>query len=92
MTDDRYVDGNAVAGIFLQELGVDVSAATVLCAGCGQARRFAENHAYDRGPGIVMRCPQCGAITARMTRTTTDLWLDLRGSASWRIPVQPETT
>jgi hypothetical protein len=82
-----YVDGNAAAGVFAEAFGTEVSAATLTCARCGQAGRFADRHVYDRGPGVVVRCPSCGEVNAQLVRTGTDIWLDLRGSSSWRIPV-----
>lgn len=83
----RYVDGNAAAGMFAEAFGTEVSASMVTCAGCGQHGRFADRHVYDRGPGMVARCPECGEVNVHMVRTPTDIWLDLRGSASWRIPL-----
>jgi hypothetical protein len=82
-----YVDGNAAAGVFAEAFGAEVSASVVTCAGCGRPGRFADRHVYDRGPGMVARCPYCGEVNVRVVRTPTDVWLDLRGSASWRIPL-----
>ncbi|WP_173129088.1 DUF6510 family protein [Kibdelosporangium persicum] len=81
-----HVDGNAVAGA----LGFDVSVLKLTCASCGQLGPFAEHHVYDAGPGIVVRCSHCGEITARMVRTDTEIWLDLRGSQSVRVPLPAE--
>jgi hypothetical protein len=92
MGDDAesgYVDGNAAAGVFAEAFRTEVSMAILTCATCGRAGRFADRHVYDRGPGVVARCPYCGAVNACMVRTPTDIWLDLRGSACWRIPVPP---
>jgi hypothetical protein len=85
-TDMGYVDGNAVIGAFTEVFGFDVSVVMLTCATCGATRRFAEAHVYDRGPGIVLRCPQCGGVAVRMARTPSEVWLDLRGVAAWRIP------
>ncbi|GIH21526.1 DUF6510 family protein [Rugosimonospora africana] len=85
-TDMGYVDGNAVIGAFTEVFGSDVSVVMLTCAACGAARRFVEAHVYDRGPGIVLRCPQCDEVTARMVRTPSEVWVDLRGVAAWRIP------
>ena len=90
--DDReslYVDGNAVMGMLAEAFHSEMSTATVTCANCGQSGRFADRHVYDRGPGMVARCPHCGEVNARMVRTPTDMWLELHGSTSWRIPVPP---
>lgn len=91
MYDDEsgYVDGNAAAGMFAEAFRTEVSTAMVTCANCGQSGRFADRHVYDRGPGLVARCPYCGEINARMVRTPTDIWIELHGSTSWRIPATP---
>lgn len=81
-----YIDGNAAAGMFAEAFRTEVWAATVTCASCGRSGRFADRHVYNRGPGLVARCPYCDAVNARMVRTPTDLWLELQGSSSWRIP------
>ena len=51
-----------------------------------RAVAFAESHVFHRGPGIVVRCPDCDHILARLSQTPTDVWLDLRGAHSWRVP------
>jgi hypothetical protein len=85
----EHVDGNAVLGAFREVLGVDVSVAVLTCAGCGSAAPFAEHHAYDRAPGLVLRCASCAQVTARLVRAPDAVWLDLRGARSWRIPLEP---
>jgi hypothetical protein len=86
MTELTHVDGNAAAGAFADVLGFDVTTAMLTCAGCGVVAAFAESHVFHRGPGIVVRCPHCDDILARLAQTPTDVWLDLRGAQSWRIP------
>lgn len=86
MTEPIHVDGNAAAGAFSEVLGFDVTTATLTCAGCGRIGAFAETHVYHRAPGFVVRCARCDHILARLVQTPTDVWLDLRGTQSWRIP------
>ena len=87
MTEPTHVDGNAAAGAFAEVLGFDVTTAALTCAGCGQTRAFAESHVYHRAPGIVVRCPGCDQVLARLVRTPTDVRLDLRGAQFWRVPL-----
>lgn len=87
MTEPTYVDGNAAAGVFAEVLGFDVTTATLTCGKCGCAGAFAECHVYHRGPGIVVRCPCCGDVLARLVRTPTEVWLDFRGAQCWRVPI-----
>jgi hypothetical protein len=82
-----HIDGNGAAGMFAEALGIDITTAVVTCAGCGRVGPFAETHVYDQGPGVVARCTGCEAVVARLVRTPTDAWLDLRGARSVRIPL-----
>ena len=88
MTQPTHVDGNAVAGAFAAVLGFDVTTATLTCGKCCRARAFAETHVYHRAPGIVVCCPGCEEVLARLVQTRTDVWLDLRGAQSWRVPIR----
>ena len=88
MTEPTHVDGNAAAGAFADVLGIDVTTATLTCAECGCVAAFAESHVYHRAPGIVVRCPCCDHVLARLVQTPTDVRLDLHGAQCWRIPVQ----
>ena len=86
MTEPTYVDGNAAAGAFEEVLGFDVTTAVLTCDGCGRVGAFAESHIFRSAPGIVVRCPGCDHVLARLMQTPTDVWLDLRGAQSWRVP------
>ncbi len=87
MTKPTHVDGNAAAGAFAEVLGFDVTTAMLTCGKCCHATAFAESHVYNRGPGIVVRCPACDDVLARLVQTSTDMWLDFRGAQSWRIAI-----
>jgi hypothetical protein len=86
MAEPTHVDGNAAAAAFAEVLGFDVTTATLTCAGCGRVGAFAESHVYHRAPGIVVRCPGCENVLARLVQTPTDVLLDLPSAQSWRIP------
>lgn len=81
-----YIDGNGAAGPFSEALGIDATTAVLTCAQCAHATRFAETRVYD-GAGLVSRCPECTSVLARLVRTPTDAWLDLRGAQSVRVPL-----
>lgn len=89
MTQPTHLDGNAAAGAFGEVLGIDVTTARLACAGCGRIAAFAECHVFAHAPGIVVRCPGCSHVLARLVQTPVDAWLDLRGALSWRIPHAP---
>jgi hypothetical protein len=45
--------------------------------------------AFVRGPGVVLRCPSCQAVIARIVETNADLYLDVRGAAFVRMEPRP---
>jgi hypothetical protein len=84
---DLYEDGNALAGPLDEVFAVEASSAVTRCAGCGRTGRVAELRVYGRGPGLVARCPGCQEVVLRLVRTPREVWLDLRGTVSLRLPV-----
>lgn len=84
ISDSDHIDGNGAAGPFSEALGIDATTAVLTCARCARPSRFAEAHVYD-GAGLVARCPECTSVLARLVRTPTEAWLDLRGAASMRV-------
>jgi hypothetical protein len=61
MTDERHVDGNALAGMLRDLFGHEMTDALGCCASCGGIHRFGEMMVY-RGMGDVVRCPTCGNV------------------------------
>ncbi|MEO5744651.1 MAG: DUF6510 family protein [Terracoccus sp.] len=88
-SDDLALDGNALAGPMAELFAVDVTSALVTCNGCGAVKPLAEQAAYVGGPGSVLRCSGCSAVLVRFVTTRQAVWLDVRGSASWKIPTAP---
>ena len=87
MTDDGWVDGNALAGTLRELFAVDMTAAHCRCAGCGHAHAVAQLRVYDRAPGLVGRCPACHAVQLRVVRAPDRVWLDLRGFTFLEVAV-----
>ena len=83
------VDGNAVAGRLEQIFGRDMTTAVARCAGCANDAEMGALIAFTRGPGVVLRCPACRAVIARIVETTTAVYLDARGAAYVRMGAQP---
>ena len=77
------LDRNAAAGEFAGILASDPTTVTVRCGSCGAAQAFGRLQAYLGGPGTVLRCRECEAMVARVTRTPRGTWLDISGSGSW---------
>jgi hypothetical protein len=89
LSDDLAVDGNAVAGSFAEIFAVDVTSAQVTCNHCGATSPVADEKAYVRGPGSVLRCAGCTSVLARFVKARDAVWLDLRGSAAWQMRATP---
>lgn len=73
------LDGNAIAGDLIEALGVDLSAATCVCASCAASGFFAEAVVYTRGPGRVARCRACGELLVVLVTIRGITCVDLRG-------------
>jgi|tagenome__1003787_1003787.scaffolds.fasta_scaffold19516617_1 hypothetical protein len=87
LPDDLAIDGNAVAGSLAEIFAVDVTSAQVTCNHCGATNPLADEKAYVRGPGSVLRCAGCTSVLARFAKARDSVWLDLRGSTAWQIRV-----
>jgi hypothetical protein len=80
-----WLDGNAAAGIFAEAFCLEMTTATVICAGCGTTGPMAELLLYGGAMGAILRCPSCDAVVARAAETYGRFWVDLRGAASLRL-------
>ncbi|GAA5152157.1 DUF6510 family protein [Nocardioides marinquilinus] len=86
MDDERVLDGNVLAGDLGAVFTAEMTSATVTCAGCGDAGALAQAVAYVDAPGTVLRCRGCEGVLARVVRTRDEVWLELRGIRSIRVP------
>jgi hypothetical protein len=62
---DLWLDGNAIAGMLEQALGADATRAPRSCQSCGAVRALGAHRLY-RGAGLVLRCPVCADVAARV--------------------------
>lgn len=83
--EDLAIQGNAVAGSPATIFAVDVTAAEVTCAACGASSPLADEKAYLRGPGSLLRCTHCSSVLGRFRRSQGAVWVDLRASAAWQV-------
>jgi hypothetical protein len=79
------LDGNAIAGDLIEALGVDLAAATCVCASCGTSGFFAEAVVYTRGPGRVARCRTCGELLVVLVTIRGITCVDLRGIVGFQL-------
>ena len=85
MNTALMVDGNAIAGELEQIFGHDMTMAVARCAGCAADSMMATLMAFVRGPGVVLRCPSCQSVIARIVETPTATYLDAAGATYLRI-------
>lgn len=76
------LDGNAIAGHLFEAFGAEMTAATGVCASCGDVARLAELEVYLRAPGAVARCRTCGAVQVVLVRIRGVTCVDLSGLES----------
>ena len=80
------LDGNAAAGRLADVFAFEVTTARATCAGCGSTSYVAGCHVYADAPGMVLRCPGCGAAVVRLAQGPDRTWIDLRGVALLEVP------
>ena len=84
--DELMLDGNAVAGLLRELFAVEMTTAIGTCAGCGAAGPVGAVHAY-RGAGIVLRCPHCNNVLAKIVTNDSQVWIDSQGIRTLQVPV-----
>ncbi len=85
MNRELMLDANAVAGIFQEIFGVEMTAAPTECAHCGAEGEMGTLLAFTQAPGIVLRCPACENVMVRITQTPNAYYLDARGAVYLRV-------
>lgn len=81
MTDDQFMDINAVAGELRDVFAVDITTASGKCGHCGSDEPLADAKLYGRMPALVLRCRGCDEILLRMITAHGRTRLDMRGLA-----------
>ena len=84
--DELMLDGNAIAGLLQEVVAVEMTTAIGTCGGCGAAGPVGAAHLY-RGAGIVLRCPHCGNTLAKVVKSHSRVWDDLRGIRTLQVTV-----
>jgi hypothetical protein len=81
------LDGNAAAGILGSLFAIEITAATLICEGCGASAQVGAAAVYGGRMGVILRCRNCGTAMLRMARTRTGLRLDMRGAQSLAVDI-----
>lgn len=62
MIEQTYVDGNALAGMFHDIFGSEMTGRPGCCGHCGAVNALGAVRVYRSGPGDVVRCPACDSV------------------------------
>ena len=89
LNTELMLDGGALAGTLYEIFGADVTAASCECGSCGNHAEVGTFLAFVQGPGAVLRCSTCGAVTLRIVELSDDYLLDAGGLAWLRIERVP---
>jgi hypothetical protein len=82
---ELMLDANATAGVLYELFGVEMTAAPIECANCGNEGEIGELLAFTQGPGIVLRCVKCEHVVLRIVQTPDAIYLDARGAVYLRL-------
>ena len=76
--DALMLDGNAVAGLLHEIFGTEMTTAIGTCGGCRASEPFGAVHVF-RSAGVVLRCPHCNNVLAKIVTRQTKACVDLTG-------------
>ena len=82
--DELMLDGNAVAGMLSEVFAAEMTTAIMTCGNCGRSGAVGAMHVF-RGAGIVMRCPSCDNVMAKIVEDGTRLWMNFGGMQALEI-------
>ena len=77
-----WLDGNAIAGLLGECFGAELTGEPRVCQSCGSVHPIGAHRLY-RGAGLVLRCPTCGDLAARIAVLPDRYVLQLVGA--WRL-------
>ena len=83
---ELMVDGNAVAGLLQEVFSIEITTAVGTCTSCSAAGPIGAVHVY-RGAGVVLRCPHCGNVLAKIVKSDSRLWIDPTGIRTLEVIV-----
>ena len=61
------LDGNAAGGRLRELFALDVTAAEIICDGCGAITEVGAVRSYGGAMGAVLRCAHCDTVVLRLT-------------------------
>ena len=84
--DELMLDGNAIAGLLQEVFAAEMTTAIGTCGDCGAAGPVGAAHLYQ-GAGIVLRCPHCDNVLAKIVKNDSRVWIDLTGIRALEVTV-----
>ena len=84
--DGLMLDGNAIAGLLQEVFAVEMTTAIGTCGRCGAAGPLGAAHVH-RGAGIVLRCPHCDNVLAKIVKNESRAWIDARGIRTLEVAI-----
>jgi Family of unknown function (DUF6510) len=85
--DALMLDGNAIAGLLQEVFAVEMTTALGTCGGCGATEPVGAIHVF-RGAGIVMRCPHCDNVLAKIVKDGRRVWIAFSGTQALELAVE----
>jgi len=72
MDSERHLDGNALAGLFHDIFGREMTNECGCCSNCGAMNQLGAARVF-RAAGDVLRCPNCESIVMVIVQNTDGL-------------------
>jgi hypothetical protein len=82
--DALMLDGNAVAGLLREVFAVEMTTALGTCGNCGGTEPVGAVHVF-RGAGVVLRCPHCENVLAKIVEAENRMWMSFPGMAALEV-------
>jgi len=86
MSDEKHVDGNALAGPLSEVFDVDITTTSAKCAGCGDIAVIAQAMVYEKPHSFIVRCSKCDDVLMIVLQKRDATEIDLRGIAWLGVP------
>lgn len=83
--EELWLDGNAIAGMLHEAFGFEMTDVPRRCQSCGRMNSVGAHRLY-RGAGLVLRCPTCAAVAARIATLPDRHVFEFTGT--WTLDVE----
>lgn len=74
-----HLDANGAAGLLQEVFVAEITTAHRVCQSCRADREVGAHPCYE-GPGVVLRCPNCGDVAATVSVLPDRRVVQLRGT------------